>query len=69
MPSDPKECRRRARQCSLMANRAASRQEQRTFERNHRSWNKLALEIESALGANLLGHLRNARAQRTVPAP
>jgi hypothetical protein len=45
---DPKECRLRARQCLLIANRAASPQEQRTFERIHRSWNRLAVEIESA---------------------
>jgi ferric-dicitrate binding protein FerR (iron transport regulator) len=48
MLGDPKECRLRARQCLLMANRAASPQEQRTFERIHRSWNRLAVEIESA---------------------
>jgi ferric-dicitrate binding protein FerR (iron transport regulator) len=45
---DPEECRLRARQCLLIANRAASPQEQRTFERIHRSWNRLAVEIESA---------------------
>ena len=48
MPGDPKECRLRARQCLLLANRAASREEQRTFERIHRSWNRLAVEIEHA---------------------
>jgi hypothetical protein len=48
MPGDPKECRLRARQCLLLAHRAASRAEQRTFERIHRSWNRLAIEIEHA---------------------
>jgi hypothetical protein len=48
MLGDPKECRLRARQCLLLANRAASRKEQRTFERIHRSWNRLAVEIEQA---------------------
>jgi len=48
MLGDLKECRLRARQCLLMANRAASRLEQRTFERIHRSWNRLAVEIECA---------------------
>ena len=48
MLGDPKECRLHARQCLLMANRAASREEQRTFERIHRSWNRLADEIERA---------------------
>ena len=48
MPGDPKECRLRARQCLLLANRAASRQEKRTLERIHRSWNRLAVEIEYA---------------------
>jgi hypothetical protein len=48
MPGDPKECRQRARQCLLMANRTASREEQRTLERVHRSWNRLAVEIEQA---------------------
>ena len=48
MPGDPKECRLRARQCLLLANRAASREEQRTLERIHRSWNRLAVEIEYA---------------------
>ena len=48
MLGDPKECRLRARQCLLMANRAASREEQRTYERIHRSWNRLAVEIERA---------------------
>ena len=35
MLGDPKECRLRARQCLLLANRAASPKEQRTFERIH----------------------------------
>ena len=48
MLGDPKECRLRARQCLLMANRAAAREEQRTYERIHRSWNRLAVEIERA---------------------
>jgi hypothetical protein len=48
MLSDPQECRQRARQCLLMANRTASRDEQRTLERVHRSWNILAVEIEQA---------------------
>jgi hypothetical protein len=48
MPGDPIECRLRARQCLLLANRAASREEQRTLERIHRSWNRLAVEIERA---------------------
>jgi hypothetical protein len=48
MLGDPTECRLRARQCLLLANRAASREEQRTFERIHRSWNRLAVEIEHA---------------------
>jgi len=48
MLGDPKECRLRARQCLLLANRAASPEEQRTFERIHRSWNRLAVEIEHA---------------------
>ena len=48
MLGDPKECRLLARQCLLMANRAASREEQRTYERIHRSWNRLAVEIERA---------------------
>jgi hypothetical protein len=48
MPGDPKECRLRARQCLQKANRASSRQEQRIFERIHRSWNRLAVEIEEA---------------------
>ena len=48
MLGDPRECRLHARQCLLLANRAASREEQRTFERIHRSWNRLAAEIERA---------------------
>ena len=48
MLGDPQECRLRARQCLLMANRAVSREEQRTYERIHRSWNRLADEIERA---------------------
>ena len=48
MLGDPKECRLRARQCLLLANRAVSRKEQRTYERVHRSWNRLAVEIEHA---------------------
>ena len=50
MLGDPKECRLHARQCLLMANRAASREEQRAYERIHRSWNRLADEIERAQG-------------------
>jgi hypothetical protein len=48
MLGDPKECRLHARQCLLLANRAASSKEQRTLERIHRSWNRLAVEIEHA---------------------
>jgi hypothetical protein len=48
MLGDPKECRLCARQCLQMANRASSPQEQRTVERIHRSWNRLAVEIEEA---------------------
>ena len=48
MSGDPKECRLRARQCLLQSNRAASRDEQRALERIHRSWNRLAVEIEQA---------------------
>ena len=48
MPNNPKECRLNARQCLQMANRASSSQEQRIFERLHRSWNRLAVEIEGA---------------------
>jgi hypothetical protein len=48
MLGDPKQCRLHARQCLLLANRAASREEQRTYERIHRSWNRLADEIERA---------------------
>ena len=48
MLGDPQECRLHARQCLLLANRAASREEQRTCERIHRSWNRLADEIERA---------------------
>jgi hypothetical protein len=48
MSGDPEECRLRARQCLQMANRASSPQEQRIFERIHRSWNRLAVEIEEA---------------------
>jgi hypothetical protein len=48
MPSDPKECRLRARQCLQMAKRAATEKERQIFLRLQRSWNRLAAEIEDA---------------------
>ena len=68
MLSDPKECRLRARQCLLMANRAASRAEQRTLERIHRSWNRLADEIELAQGITATARA-NELADRLTPNP
>ena len=48
MPSDPKECRLRARECLQMAKRAATEKERQIFLRLERSWNRLAAEIEDA---------------------
>jgi uncharacterized protein YlxW (UPF0749 family) len=48
MSGDPKECRSQARQCSEMANRAATEKDRQTFLRLQRSWNRLAAEIEDA---------------------
>jgi hypothetical protein len=48
MPGDPKECQRRAQQCLQKAERAASAKERQTFLRLHRSYNRLAVELEHA---------------------
>jgi hypothetical protein len=48
MPGDPKEYRRHARQCLQKAERAASAKERQTFLRLHRSYNRLAVELEHA---------------------
>ena len=48
MSGDPQECRRRAKQCLQMANRAATEKDRQTFLRLHRSYNRLAAELEHA---------------------
>jgi hypothetical protein len=48
MPGDPQECRRRAKQCLQMANRAATEKDRQTFLRLQWSYNRLAVELENA---------------------
>jgi hypothetical protein len=48
MPGDPKELRLRARQCSRLAERATKVRERQTLLRLHRSYNRLAVEVENA---------------------
>ena len=66
MPGDPQELRRRALQCSKMAQRAMNKRELQTLIRLQRSYVRLAVEVEKAQAlfatskANELGDERDA---------
>src|SRR5262245_43112901 len=48
MPGDPKECRRHALNCMLLAKQASTEESQQTFLSLSQSWTRLATELEDA---------------------
>jgi hypothetical protein len=49
MPGDPKRCREQARRCAELARTAPSPEVSEHFTSLHKSWTRLAAEIESTL--------------------
>jgi hypothetical protein len=52
MPSDPAECRERARQCAALAHEIEEPKLKATFLELARAWSDVVAEIESRAGAN-----------------
>jgi hypothetical protein len=62
MPGDPKECRRHALNCMILANGATTGEAKQTFHNLAQSWTRLAVELESAQA--FLNALTDATDQR-----
>jgi hypothetical protein len=48
MPGDPKECRKHALNCMLLAKQASTEESKQTFLRLSKSWTRLAAELQDA---------------------
>jgi hypothetical protein len=50
MPGDPKDCRKHALNCTLLAKQATTEEAKQTFSNLAQSWTRLAAELEAAEG-------------------